>query len=136
MPVTINIRHDGSVIEFIASGVVTGKEIVEANEKIYTREHLLRLRFKIIDRSACTDYDVTTQEMETIARQDLEASKINRNITVLLVSSTDLQFGMTRMWQALTENTGFRSEILRDRESADQYINARFLSLSRNNTRG
>ena len=122
MPVQINILQDGIGIEFLSSGIITGKEIIEANKKIYTREYLLRLKYKIIDRSTCTDYRVTPEEMSVIANQDIEASKINRNITIVLVSPTDLQYGMTRMWQVLSEDTGFKSEIFKDRESANEYI--------------
>lgn len=126
MPVQINNLQDGIGIEFISSGVVTGKEIIEANRKIYTRENLLRLKYKIIDRSTCTDYRVTPEEIRLIADQDIEASKINKNIVIVLVSSTPLQYGMTRMWQVHAEDIGFQSKIFKDRESADEYINELF----------
>jgi hypothetical protein len=126
MPVKINILQDGMGIEFISSGIVTGKEIIEANKKIYTKEQLLRLRYKIIDRSTCTEYRVSTDEMKIIANQDVEASKINNNITILLVSSTSVQYGMTRMWQVLSEDTGFKSVIFRDRESVNAYLKKNF----------
>ena len=126
MPVKINILEGGIGIEFISSGIVTGKEIIEANKKIYNREHLERLKYKIIDRSDCTDYKVTTEEIEIIANQDIKASKINNNITILLITQTDLQYGMTRMWQVLSEETGFESIIFKDRPSANEYINEKF----------
>jgi hypothetical protein len=126
MPVQINILQDGIGIEFISFGVVTGQEIIEANKKIYNRENLLRLKYKIIDRTNCTDYRVTPEEIRIIAAQDIEASKINKNILILLVSPTPLQYGMTRMWQVHIESTGFQSEIFKDIESAKEYINKKF----------
>jgi len=126
MPVQINNLQDGIGIEFISSGVVTGKEIIEANKKIYTTENLLRLKYKIIDRSTCTDYRVTPGEIKIIANQDIEASKINKNIVIVLVSPTALQYGMTRMWQVHAENIGLQSKIFKDRESASEYINELF----------
>ncbi|MEW6674293.1 MAG: hypothetical protein AB1427_21575, partial [Thermodesulfobacteriota bacterium] len=129
MPVKINMIDGGMGIEFISSGVVTGKEIIEANKKIYTREYLERLKYKIIDRSECTEYQVTTKEMRIIADQDIEASKINKHITILLISPTVLQYGMTRMWQVLSEETGFESIIFKDRPSANEYINKKFKAI-------
>jgi len=126
MPVKINILDNGAGIEFISSGVVTGKDIIEANRKIYTPEILSRLKYKIIDRTTCTEYLVTSDEMRIIANQDIQASKINGNITIVLVTPTKLQYGMTRMWQVLIEETGFKTEIFDNRESADNYINNRF----------
>jgi len=122
MPVKINFLENGAGIEFISSGTVTGKEIIEANDKIYTPENLSRLKYKIIDRTTCTEYLVTNEEMKTIAKQDIQASKINNNITILLVSPTKLQYGMTRMWQVFSDESGFKSEIFENRESADAYI--------------
>lgn len=122
MPIRINYLHGGAVVEYISSGVVTGLEIIEANKKLYQRNNIIRLKYKLIDRSTCTAYRVTREEMKLIAAQDEAASKINRDITVLLVAPTDLQYGMTRMWQMLVEETGFRSEIFQDRESADAWL--------------
>jgi len=122
MPVKINILQKGKGIEFVSSGIVTGEEIIEANKKIYTRDYLLPCKYKIIDRSTCTEYRVTPEEMQLIADQDITASKINRDITVVLISSTDLQFGMSRMWQVLSGETGFKSKIFKDRKSAYDFI--------------
>jgi len=66
MPIQINYIQDGIGIEFISSGIVTGKEIIEANKKIYNREILLNLKYKIIDRSTCTEYRVTPEEIKII----------------------------------------------------------------------
>lgn len=133
MPVKINILENGSGIEFISSGVVKGIDIINANNKIYTPEHLARLRYKIIDRTTCTEYLVTSDEMRRIADQDIEASKINRSITIILVSPTKLQYGMTRMWQVLSDETGWKSEIFDTRENANDYINKTFKDNKINN---
>ena len=126
MPVTTNFLENGAGIEFMSSGIVTGKEIIEANRKIYTPENLSRLKYKIIDRTTCKKYLVTSEEMKTIANQDVQASKINRNITIVLVTSTKLQYGMTRMWQVYIDKTGWNSEIFNNRENANVYINKTF----------
>lgn len=129
MPIKMNILDNGAGIEFFSYETVTGKEIIEANEKIYTPEYLAKLKYQIIDRSMCTKYLVSSEEMEIIAGQEIRASKINNNITIVLVSTTDLQYGMSRMWQALSEETGFKSEIFNDRASADKYIKETFQNI-------
>jgi hypothetical protein len=78
MPVQINIIEDGLGIEFISSGMVTGSEIIQANETIYTCEILPSLRYKIVDRTNCTEYNVTTKDIQIIASQDGRASKLIR----------------------------------------------------------
>lgn len=126
MPVKINFLENGTGVEFIASGIVTGKEIIEANKRIYTPEHLAGLKYKIIDRTTCTDYLVTTEEIQDIADLDIQAAKVNNGVTVILVSPTPLQYGMTRMWQILTDETRWKSKIFKNRKDADEYINKTF----------
>ncbi len=124
MPIFVNFSKDGTRVEFISEGIVTGDEIIETNKKIYTRNSLARLKYKIIDRTACTDYRVTSEDVLAIANQDKAAAKINPHIVVLLISTTPVQYGMSRMWQAYTNETGFHPEIFTDRESADAWLNA------------
>ena len=125
MPVQINTLDAGIGIEFISSGVVTGKDIIGANNLIYTHENLCLLRYKIIDRTTCTDYNVTPEEIRTIANQDKAAAKINPNIIVALVSTTPYQYGMTRMWGAYIDGTGLQAGIFNDRKSADTWLKSK-----------
>jgi hypothetical protein len=127
MPVQINFIEDGLGIEFISSGIVTGSEIIQANEKIYTGEILSRLRYKIIDRTNCTEYNVTTKDIQIIASQDRKASQINPNIIIAIISTTPLQYGMSRMWEAYVDETGFQMEIFKDRGSADKWLRKKLI---------
>ena len=126
MPVQIKYIQGGIGIEFILSGDVTGVEIIAANKEIYYYDNLSQLKYKFIDKSTCTEYCVTGEELKIIAEQDKKASKINRNITVVFVSPTDLQYGMSRMWQVYAAETGFQSKIFNDRKSAEEWIREKF----------
>jgi hypothetical protein len=131
MPVQISFIEGGLGIEFISSGIVTGSEIIQANEKIYTREILPRLKYKIIDRTNCTEYNVTTQDIQIIASQDRKASQINPNIIIALISTTPLQHGMSRMWEAYVDETGFQMAIFKDRKSADKWLRNKLIISSK-----
>ena len=122
MPLNANFLQGGMGVEYVSSGTLTGGEIIEANEKLYTRENLQKLRYKIIDRTACEEYRVTPDEIKIIADQDKTAAQINRKIIIVLVCTTPLQHGMTRMWQAYAEETGFETEIFSTRASADEWL--------------
>ena len=128
MPVRINILQGGIGIEFFSTGIVLGREIIDANSRIYTAEILQRLNYKILDRTTCTDYRVSADDVQKIVKQDVEASKINPNLTLIYVTLTPLQFGVTRMWQAYAYETGWESKIFQDRDSADAFIEEKFES--------
>jgi hypothetical protein len=131
MPVQINFIEGGLGIEFISSGIVTGSEIIQSNEKIYTREILSRLKYKIIDRTNCTEYNVTTKDIQLIASQDRKASQINPNIIIAIISTTPLQHGMSRMWEAYVDETGFQMELFKDRGSADKWLRKKLIISSK-----
>lgn len=123
MPIKIKYTEDGTGIIFIAFDVVTGKDIVEANKDIYSRKNFPKMKYKIADRTKCTEYLVKGSEVRMIAEQEKEASKINPDFIVALVSKSDHQYGMTRMYHAYMGDEGFLSEVFDDQESAKSWIN-------------
>jgi hypothetical protein len=100
MTIHVNYLENGYGIEIIASGTVTGEEIIDAHKQIYKKETFKKLRYKIVDRTDCSKYQVYPDDIEKIAVMDDDASKINPNIIIAVISTSSLQYGMTRMWQA------------------------------------
>ena len=123
---TIDIRYlqDGMGVEFNISGAVTGTEVIEANKKIYNRDNLLCLKYKIVDRTDCTEYLVKPEEIQIIADQEKEAAKVNPNFIIALISTSALQYAMSRMWQLYLEvnESGFKTAVFKDRQSADKWV--------------
>lgn len=130
MPIRINYFEDRKGVEYLASGTLTGLEIIAANKQVYTPTVLKELEYKIIDRTDCEEYDVTPDEIKSIVEQDVQASKIKPGFCHLLVSTTQVQYGMSRMWQMLTGEADLDVHHFMDRDQADEYIKERFYSSS------
>jgi hypothetical protein len=122
MPIQINYLDNGTGIEIIASGIVTGEEIIKANNEIYKEENIHKQRYHIIDRTHCTKYQVLAEEIEAIAEIDNRASEKNPNMIIAIVSPTPLQYGMTEMWRAYLKSDRFITRNFLDRESANKWI--------------
>jgi hypothetical protein len=122
MTIQINYIDNGAGIEIVASGIITGADIIEAHKEIYNEENLNKQKYQIIDRTKCEQYNVSPVEVQQIADIDKAASKSNPNIIIAIISPTDLQFGMSRMWEMYVEESRFLTEIFRDRKSADEWI--------------
>ena len=122
MTIQINYPDNGIGIEIIASGIVTGEEIIKAQDEIYNEENLQKQKYQIIDRTHCTEYQVSSEDIERISDRDNRASEVNSYIIIAVVSSTPLQYGMTRMWQAYIREDRFVTKIFADRKSADEWI--------------
>ena len=122
MTIKINYLDGRKGIEIVASGTVTGSEIVAEHEEIYNAENIIRQRYQIIDRTNCTKYVVSDAEVQKIAEIDKQASKTNPNIIIAIVAPTDLQFGISRAWQAYVAESKFSTKIFRERESAEKWV--------------
>ena len=122
MPIQIKYIDDGLGVEFLGSSVVTGTDIIEANKEIYGNESFSRQRYQIVDRTNCEKFQVNNDEIQIIAAQDKAAAKTNPNIIIALISTSDLQYGISRMYQAHVGENGFLTKIFRDRKSAEKWI--------------
>ena len=122
MPIQIKYIDGGIGVEFIGSGVVTGADIIATNKEIYRNENFYRQRYQIVDRTNCSKYQVSHEEIIKIAEQDKVAAKTNPNIIIALISTSPLQYGLSRMYQAYVGDDAFLSEIFRDRKSAEKWI--------------
>lgn len=122
MPIEINDLENGKGIEYLASGTLTGREIIEANRQVYRPDILEHLDYKVIDRTRCEKYEVTSGEIRSIVEQDVEASARKPGLVILLVSITQVQYGMSRMWQTLTHEANLDVRHFRSRAEADACI--------------
>ena len=52
MTIQINYPDNGIGIEIIASGIVTGEEIIKAQEEVYNEENLQKQKYQIIDQNS------------------------------------------------------------------------------------
>ena len=122
MPLEIKYVEGGTGVEFISSGVLTGTEIINANKQVYDSDNFNKQRYQLIDRTGCKKYQVSSEEMRTIAEQDRAAAETNPHILVALVAKSALQFGMSRMYEIFVSECGFLTAIFPDRESAMEWI--------------
>ncbi len=122
MPIEIQYTEDKIGVVFSAVGRVTGEEIMVAQERIFDSEHFPHLKYWIVDRSRCTDYAVSTDEVWQIADRSNRAAERNPQMLMALVSESDLQFGVSRMYEAHIDTNGFKTMTFHDRKTAEQWI--------------
>jgi hypothetical protein len=128
MPIQIKYVDEGIGVEFIGLGVVTGADIIAANKEIYRNENFHRQRYQIVDRTYCTKYEVSHKEIIIIAEQDKAAAITNPNIVIALISTSPLQYGISRMYQAYVGDEGFLTEVFQDRKSAEKWIEEQLIT--------
>jgi len=114
--------EQGKGAEILATGVVRGQEVIAALREIYDPRHLDRQEYQIVDKSHCTEYAVTADEIATIAEVDRQASLVNPNIVIAVIESHHLQFSLTELWQAHLGDCVFPTKSFQSRGAAMQWI--------------
>lgn len=129
MPIEIEYIDNGTGLIFKAIGKVTGTQVIEHNKKVHANDNFKSLKYWIVDRSSCTEYLINAEEVSELAKLAKDAARQNSNLIMALVSETDLQFGMSRMFEAQISQTGFRTKVFRDRKSAEEWISEELVDL-------
>ena len=125
MPIKIEYLDNGIGFIFIGEGVITGDDIINSNKIIFSsKERMRKYKYGLIDYSNITQFNVSNPEIEIIASQDKKASKYIPDGVLAVTAKKDLEFGLTRMWEMIVENSGVQWEtmVFRLRQDAEAWI--------------
>jgi hypothetical protein len=122
MPVRVEYAKDGTGVVLYHEGVVTGEELYAAISQVYQDNRYPDLKFWIGDRTDCTQFLAGYDWQQKIVGLNRKESSRNPGMLLALVSPKDLAFGMSRMFQAISEGDLFKTEVFRDRDSAEKWI--------------
>ena len=105
--------------------------IVATYSGVFTVEDILGLRQRILqDPDYCADFHVL-DDVTRVEEIDADFSRmapvpsgsiITKGIRRALVAKTDLQFGMARTYQMLSDNAGHQFEVFRDYDEALAWV--------------
>ena len=122
MPIHIKHINNDEGIEIVATGDVYGKDIIDIYPDIYNRDTLHKQKYQLIDRTDCDKYFVSTKELKTIAELDNVAAKINPNIIIAIISSTQITRDAAEIWKTFIKESTFQTELFDDRKNAIEWI--------------
>ena len=122
MPIQIEFSEDQQGVVYNAHGEVNGKDILDAKLELYNDSRFDKLKYFIIDRTWCTSYNVESSEVQKSTDMAHNASQRNGDLIVAMVSKSDLQFGMARMFELMLNDTAWRIGNFRDRKLADEWV--------------
>jgi len=88
-------------------------------------EKFKKYRYSLSDYTATTEFDVSNESVELIAKYCQKASIVNPEAVVAIVANQDLIYGLARMWEMLSYKTEWEKMVLRNREDAEAWIKER-----------
>ena len=118
----IKYIDEGIGIECTILGDATLDKILKAAEEVYSEEYITKQKYQIIDFTECTSFQLSSDDMRAIVEVDLEVSKSNPDIIIAIVAPEDIAFGMSRVYEAYADETGFRIKVFRDKEESQLWI--------------
>lgn len=104
-------------------GVVTDSDIINSmKERFSSDDKVSSYRYAMTDCSDVEKFEVSPEVMKESAETSKKVSIINKNIVVVAIMPTDLEFGMGRIWQAYSYQTGWNTKIVRTRKEAEDWL--------------
>jgi len=116
------ITFNNHGVTAIFSGVITSQEIYDANTEILTHPDFPSLSYQLCIFQNVSDFKISTNEMMLVAQRDADASKINANVKVAIVTDSSLVYGLGRMYEAFADESNWQTEIFWKIEEAHDWL--------------
>ena len=108
----------GNCIE--VKGRLLGREYIEFLVGHLGRdpEEFARYRYSFVDFTGVTESDLSNEEIKTVADMCKQAATINPDPVIAITTNDDLTFGLTRMYEAMVNETDWEIQVFRTRPEA------------------
>jgi len=125
MPYQLKFPDGGRGFIVTLSGTLTGEEILKSTDEIFSRDLAAQpLLYGLVDAAAITRTDFTTQDVKDLAARHIAAAqRMPETVLVMCVLAIESEiFGTSRMWQTLAAQTGWETNVSRDRSEAVTWL--------------
>ncbi|RTZ96702.1 MAG: hypothetical protein DSY90_09875 [Deltaproteobacteria bacterium] len=129
--IDVTITDDNTGIIFTLSGEFSADEILSKIKELFNSDIFPNLKYWLIDRSLVTNYNLSNEQVQLLARLCIDASKTNSSLAHILVSKTDLEYGIANMFHVHVEKSGWLFKSFRERQEADEWIKVNLLSTNK-----
>lgn len=121
MPIEVKSVQNGAGRLWICHGTLSGKELIANNERILNSRSYEGVRWLLVDESD-SKLEISSAEVRTIKHQDDMLAAVLPELVTAVVIPYDYGFGMSRMWEILTERPGWSTRTFRSRAEAEAWL--------------
>ena len=122
MTIYLKFNDDRTGLEAIASNQVTISDFMGACSEAFNNTNVVNQKYQILDFSQCTDFELSSDDINNLSQLAINASKINPNIIMAIIAPTDLVFGMSRVYEVYAEESGFKIKVFREKSQAESWV--------------
>jgi hypothetical protein len=124
MPIDCSIKKPTGPVVITASGPVKGKDIIGALVKMLQDPDFKKGMDALWDfRTVKSANSETAEIREIVSFVRANQEKRGTNYRVALVVSTDIDFGLARMFEAYSHELPFDIQIFKDIKDAERWLN-------------
>ena len=129
MPINSYDTDGGLGCISVGEGIVTTQEYLDSTSTHLTKPKatLSRYIYSMSDYSKIEKLEVKNREIISIAQRCRELATVHQGILVAIVTKSDLIYGLSRMWDSLTDTKDWELKLHYNRQSADDWLRARVL---------
>ena len=114
MPVTYKISPELNVAYMKAWGNVSVDEILTAGVKMFTDTQWENGLNILIDYRDTQEFAIKAEDVKKVVQQDRQNEPLFDKSKCAIVANTDLIFGISRMWEILSEDINIPRMVFRD----------------------
>jgi hypothetical protein len=124
MPYTTELIDDGRGLLHVGTRVLTGAEILAGARAAHTISGRAgKFTHGLTDLTGVTELKLTADEVRRISDEHRITARLTvQGAPVALIVSSDVVFGMVRMWQAHVDDTGWTIRLFRSRAEAEAWL--------------
>lgn len=133
MPYTISIDSNRKGLITTYSGELNNVEFVRCTrekfihgEEFLSKEYADSFNYSLSDMTDVTRLDIDLDAIKSNAALSEKALELNTEGVMLVVCPTDLEFGLSRLWQTYADAGTDRIKLFRTRQEADQWLEQTF----------
>jgi hypothetical protein len=120
MPILYRIVSDKKVAYIKASGKITVDEIMIEGARMFAETEWENGFNVLCDYREATEFEPIKEDIQRISDQDKAHEPLFDKSKCAIVATSDLVFGLSRMWEILSHNTNLTTNVFRDiREAID-----------------
>ncbi len=119
----IHIKTDKNIgVIFTLHGEFSFDEIINEEKALFDSPDFSKLRYLVVDRTLAIDYNLTTEQVKTLSRLCITASEVNNSLVHILVSKSDLKYGIANMFSVYAKESGWTFKNFREAKEAYKWI--------------
>ncbi len=122
MSIDFKISKDGNILFSRFKGILADHTLADYAHRLFHEGYLANHQRELVDGSLITNVTLTqagSKHLENLARNNLE---LLTNYRVAMLASSDLVFGMFRMWEMKIDDIGYELKVFRHREEAMTWL--------------